>query len=195
MPDTVAVDELYLSKLGLSGLGQTVEIGDHRARIVALTRGIRSFTTSPYVFTSYANAIDYTHFDDGQCTYILARPVPGLSPETLRDAIAASVPDIDVYTREQFAAKTQHYWMFTTGAGMALLIAACLGLVVGGVVVAQTLYATTMEGVGHIRAHLAEHANAGRAQMHGHLGCKPGQVVIPGIGRGRQVQVAQQQLH
>jgi len=146
MPDTVAVDELYLSKLGLTtGLGQTVEIGDHRARIVALTRGIRSFTTSPYIFTSYANAIDYTHFDDGQCTYILARPVPGLSPEALRDAIAASVPDIDVYTREQFAAKTQHYWMFTTGAGMALLIAACLGLVVGGVVVAQTLYATTMD--------------------------------------------------
>jgi putative ABC transport system permease protein len=35
--------------------------------------------------------------------------------------------------------------MFTTGAGMALLIAACLGLVVGVVVVAQTLYATTMD--------------------------------------------------
>jgi putative ABC transport system permease protein len=35
--------------------------------------------------------------------------------------------------------------MFTTGAGMALLIAAALGLVVGVVVVAQTLYATTMD--------------------------------------------------
>jgi putative ABC transport system permease protein len=35
--------------------------------------------------------------------------------------------------------------MFTTGAGMALVIAACLGLVVGGVVVAQPLYATTMD--------------------------------------------------
>jgi putative ABC transport system permease protein len=38
--------------------------------------------------------------------------------------------------------------MFTTGAGVAVLLAAILGLVVGVVVVAQTIYATTMD---HIR--------------------------------------------
>jgi putative ABC transport system permease protein len=43
---------------------------------------------------------------------------------------------------------TRFYWMFTTGAGVAVLIAAVLGLVVGFVVVAQTIYATTMD---HIR--------------------------------------------
>jgi len=43
---------------------------------------------------------------------------------------------------------TTFYWMFTTGAGVAVLIAAVLGLVVGFVVVAQTIYATTMD---HIR--------------------------------------------
>ena len=145
LPDTVAVDAQYLGKLGVSGLGQSVEIGDRRARIVALTTGIRSFTTSPYVFTSYENACKYTKMATGECTYVLVRPIPGVSPEALRDAIKARVPDVDVFTREEFAGKTRHYWMFTTGAGMALLIAASLGLVVGGVVVAQTLYATTMD--------------------------------------------------
>ena len=43
---------------------------------------------------------------------------------------------------------TRHYWMFTTGAGMAVLMAAVLGLIVGVAVVAQTIYATTMD---HIR--------------------------------------------
>jgi len=43
---------------------------------------------------------------------------------------------------------TQVYWMFTTGAGIAVLLAALLGLVVGVVVVAQTIYATTVD---HIR--------------------------------------------
>jgi putative ABC transport system permease protein len=38
--------------------------------------------------------------------------------------------------------------MFTTGAGVAVLLAALLGLVVGVVVVAQTIYATTMD---HLR--------------------------------------------
>ena len=40
---------------------------------------------------------------------------------------------------------TQIYWMFTTGAGVAVLLAAALGLIVGFVVVAQTIYATTMD--------------------------------------------------
>ena len=146
LPDSVAVDTLYLDKLGLTGaIGERAEIGDRRARIMALTSGIRSFTTSPYVFTSFDNALKYTTLLKGQCTYVLVRPAPGVATPTLRDAILAIVPDVDVFTREDFAQKTQYYWMFTTGAGMALLIAASLGLVVGGVVVAQTLYATTMD--------------------------------------------------
>ena len=145
LPDAVAVDELYLGKLGIAGLGDHVEIGDRRARVVALTRGIRSFTTSPYIFASFANAQKYALVPEDRCTYVLVRPAPGVATTALRDAIRASVPDVDVFTREEFAGKTQYYWMFTTGAGMALLIAASLGLVVGGVVVAQTLYATTMD--------------------------------------------------
>lgn len=43
---------------------------------------------------------------------------------------------------------TRFYWLFTTGAGLAVLLAALLGLVVGIVVVAQTIYATTMD---HLR--------------------------------------------
>lgn len=145
LPDTVAVDRLYFRKLGIAGVGEAVEIGDRRARVVAETTGVRSFTTSPYIFTSYENALRYTGMADGECTYVLVRPVPGVSAEALRQAIHRDVRDVDVFTREEFAGKTRHYWMFTTGAGMALLIAASLGLVVGGVVVAQTLYATTMD--------------------------------------------------
>jgi putative ABC transport system permease protein len=143
--DTVIIDELYMKKLGITELGQTAEISERRARVVGLTRGIRSFTTSPYIFTSFANALSFTHLKPDQLTYVLILAEPGVDPKTLRAAIAAQVDDVDVFTREEFAQKTQFYWMFTTGAGMALLIAAALGLVVGGVVVAQTLYATTMD--------------------------------------------------
>ena len=56
--------------------------------------------------------------------------------------------DVDVVTNREFSRMTQFYWMFTTGAGVAVLLAALLGLVVGFVVVAQTIYATTMD---HLR--------------------------------------------
>jgi putative ABC transport system permease protein len=40
---------------------------------------------------------------------------------------------------------TAQYWLLTTGAGLALLVGAGLGIVVGIAIVAQTLYAATVE--------------------------------------------------
>src|SRR5262252_6049956 len=59
--DSVLVDELYREKLGVREIGDRVEIGDHRARVVGFTRGIRSFTTSPFVYATFKNSLDYTN--------------------------------------------------------------------------------------------------------------------------------------
>jgi putative ABC transport system permease protein len=143
--DNVFIDEIYQAKLGVSRRGQIVEIGGRRARIVGFTRGIRSFTTSPYVFTSIKNAQLYANVAADQTVFLLVKTVPGVSPEALRAALAPRLHDVDIRTTREFSRMTQRYWMFTTGAGVAVLLAALLGLVVGIVIVAQTIYATTMD--------------------------------------------------
>lgn len=145
LTDTVVIDEAYKGKLGVTGIGDQVEINGHRARVAAFTRGIRSFTTSPYIFCALPIAQTINGLREDRYTYAVVRTVPGRDMETVKRALLARVNGVDVYTREEFSRKTQEYWMFTTGAGIALLIAAALGLVVGVVVVAQTLYATTMD--------------------------------------------------
>ncbi len=40
---------------------------------------------------------------------------------------------------------TRDYWLFSTGAGVTVIVAAILGLIVGVVVVAQTIYASTVD--------------------------------------------------
>jgi putative ABC transport system permease protein len=147
-PDAVILDELYKEKLGVTRVGEVFEIGGYRARVVGFTRGIRSFTTSPYVFTSFKNAQDFTGLREDQTLFILVKLAPGANREQVRRALLARVADVDVLTSAQFSRMTTFYWMFTTGAGVAVLIAAALGLIVGFVVVAQTIYATTMD---HIR--------------------------------------------
>jgi len=147
-PDAVILDELYKQKLGVTRVGELFEINGHRARVVGFTRGIRSFTTSPYVFTTFKNAQDYTGLHEDQTMFILVKVAPGADWRQIRTDILANVKDVDVYTKAQFSHMTTFYWMFTTGAGVAVLIAAVLGLVVGFVVVAQTIYATTVD---HIR--------------------------------------------
>src|SRR5690349_8983946 len=42
LPDSVIIDEAYRDKLGVTRIGDTVEINDHRARVVGFTRDIRS---------------------------------------------------------------------------------------------------------------------------------------------------------
>jgi len=147
-PDAVIMDELYKQKLGVTHTGEVFEIGGYRARVVGFTRGIRSFTTSPYVFTSFKNAQNYTRLREDQTYFILVRVAPGADWKQVRSDILQNVTDVEVFTTAQFSRMTTFYWMFTTGAGVAVLIAAVLGLVVGFVVVAQTIYATTVD---HIR--------------------------------------------
>src|SRR5262249_1937307 len=146
--DNVFIGELYKEKLGVTHLGQVVEIRGHRARVVGFTRGIRSFTTSPYVFTSFKNAQDFANVPEDQTIFILVKAAEGVSLDALRQRLLGTLRDVDIRTGPEFSRMTQFYWMFTTGAGVAVLLAAVLGLVVGVVIVAQTIYATTMD---HIR--------------------------------------------
>jgi putative ABC transport system permease protein len=147
-PNAVIVDRIYVAKLGAAALGSPAEVNGYRAHVVGFTQGIHAFTTSPYVFTTFKNALDYTGFDDDQVNFVLVKAAPGVDVKRLKADLQARLPDNDVYETAEFSAMTRHYWMFTTGAGVAVLMAAVLGLIVGIAVVAQTIYATTMD---HIR--------------------------------------------
>ena len=143
--DAVIIDKLYAKKLGVAAIGATVEINSRRARVVGFTEGIRTFTQSPYVFTTHTNAQRFTLFRPDQTTYMLVTLAPGADRDTVRAALQARLGRVDVWPAEAFARQAQQYWLVTTGAGSALLLAALLGLVVGIVIVGQTLYATTVD--------------------------------------------------
>jgi putative ABC transport system permease protein len=147
MADAVIVDRLFLDKLGIGKLGDTVEINNRRARLVGISHGIRTFTQSPYVFTSHHRAQAYTFFRPDQTTYLLVKLEAGADRDAVQAALAERLAPAKVWTREAFARQTQRYWLISTGAGSALLLAASLGLVVGVVIVGQTLYATTVDRI------------------------------------------------
>ena len=55
-PDGILVDVYDAARLGDCRIGDVREINGQRARIVGMTRGIVSFTTNPYVFTTLDRA-------------------------------------------------------------------------------------------------------------------------------------------
>lgn len=146
--DGVIVDKTYLRELGVSGRGDTAEIEGHKARIVALTANIRAFTTTPYVFTTLDRARTYIGLGAGEATHFLVRTTPGVDRAATRALLASRLlPASEVLTRAEFISRSRNHWLFSTGAGFALIAGAILGLVVGTVIVAQTLYASTKDHI------------------------------------------------
>jgi putative ABC transport system permease protein len=61
--------------------------------------------------------------------------------------IARRLPYNDVYRRDDWARRSRSYWVVSTGLGMNMGITVFLGILVGIVVVAQTLYTSAVEHV------------------------------------------------
>jgi putative ABC transport system permease protein len=145
VPGAVAVDRSYLGRLGISGIGVSAEINDRKVEVRALTDGIRYFTTTPYVFTLLDRVRSYTRTAPTKATYFLVRATLGTDIEGLRNRLKADIPDVEVLTPSEFRDRSRSFWLFGTGAGAALLAGALLGLIVGTVIVAQTLYSSTKD--------------------------------------------------
>jgi putative ABC transport system permease protein len=143
-PNAVIVDALYAAQLGVERLGQEVEICERKAVIRGISRDVRTFTAAPFIFVSLKSAYRYEpRLRPDEVTYVLARGSGDLSCDELRDRIVRSVPSVDVLTKREFAIRTMKYWMLETGAGIMAITTAILGLIVGSVVVSQSLYAMT----------------------------------------------------
>jgi putative ABC transport system permease protein len=144
-PDAIAVDRTYLSELGITGIGDTAQIATGRVRVRALTDGIRSFTQSPYVYTTLARARSLLGADSEKTTFFLVQLEPGADVEAVRQDLSKRLDGAEVLTKEEFQDRSLKQWLFRTGAGVALIGGALLGILVGTVIVAQTLYSSTKD--------------------------------------------------
>jgi len=147
----VGVDRSYLAELGVEGVGSHagIEFGpnSHSLRVKALTEGIRSFTQAPYVFTTNDRAREFFGVPDDQSTFFLVKAAPQADPARIQREIAARLPDLEVLTRAEFRQRSIFHWLFRTGVGLALIFGTILGVVIGAVIVAQTLYSAALDHI------------------------------------------------
>jgi len=144
-PGAIVVDRTEYAKLKIDRVGHVTEIAGTRAEVVALTSGIRSFTTSPIVFTDLRTARSYLpQFGDEPVTYVLVKLAPGADRLAVQARIEA-LPHLAAYTTPQMSTRTRTYWSERTGVGAGFFTTAVLGVIVGFVVVGQILYSGTLQ--------------------------------------------------
>jgi putative ABC transport system permease protein len=144
-PGAVAMDESDLEGLGLTGIGDTAEIFNHRIRIVGLIKGgkLKSIAT-PYLWCSLDTAqMVLSDLEPNETVFILARCAHPEAAPLVAQRLRDRYPDMSTFTSQEFSQRTQHHWLTTTRAGIATGWAAALGLMVGLAITSQTLYAAT----------------------------------------------------
>ncbi len=160
-PNTVAIDRSYFNDLGVSQLDDHAELNGTNVKLVAITKRVRSFTTLPFVFTSLEEARRLAGANQDQATYQRVTLLPGADLETVRKEIETRLPDTEVLSQAEFRTRSQDYWLKQTGAGAALDAGKLLGLIVGIVIVAQTLYSSTKDHINEFATLRALGAGAG----------------------------------
>ena len=144
----LVLDDAATRRHGPFAIGEHREVQGQRLKIIGRSHEALSFTTTPMAFVDYRRAQELNPDDfTGRTTYILVKLEPGADRAAVTAEIARRLPYNDVLTRAQWAEQSRRYWTESTGIGLNMIVTVFLGCLVGVVIVAQTLYTSTMEHI------------------------------------------------
>jgi putative ABC transport system permease protein len=141
------MDESATRRFGPFEVGDYREIIGTRFKIIGKTSEAQSFTTAPVAFMDFSNAQERLETLRNKTHYVLVKVAPGSDVQQVAAGLRRILPYNDVYTKDEWAARSRRYWVVSTGLGMNMGITVFLGVLVGIVVVAQTLYTSAVEHV------------------------------------------------
>lgn len=179
----MVLDDSAKKRWGAFAVNDYREVLGRRLKIIGRTVDAKSFTTTPLTFMDLRLAQSLSESElRGNTTYILVKLAPGAGVEAVRAEIQRRLPYNDVFTKAEWAKRSRSYWIDSTGLGLNMYITVFLGCLVGIVVVAQTLYTSTME---HIREFGTVKAiGGGNADIYRILGKQATIAAIAGFGLG-----------
>jgi putative ABC transport system permease protein len=142
-PNSIVIDEGEFDRLGITKVGDTAEILGKRVRVVGTVTGLRSLA-GPYLFCSLDTSRYILRPPPDQCTFILAKCYNKEDAPRVVEKLKAFPRKLGPFTTDDFSYHSRKHWLTKTKAGIALGLAAALGLLVGAVVTSQTLYSATV---------------------------------------------------
>jgi putative ABC transport system permease protein len=151
MPHAVVIDELGVKKLGGVKVGDSFEINDQQARIVAICEAARSFLGQPYIYTTYDRALEFAPPQRKMLSFILVKPKSNVS----HDALVAKIKQetgLNAFTQHTLFWDTIWWYIKNTGIPVAIGTTVLLGFIVGLAISAQTFYSFILENIRHLAA-------------------------------------------
>jgi len=148
-PDAAIIDEagyrFFFPNQPLE-LGRTLEMNDHRVRLVGICDASAPFTTLPVVYTRYSQALGYVGRERNLLSFVLVKPGPNAPIGELAKRITQAT-GLKAMSGDQFGWATIMYFVRNTGIPINFGITVMIALIVGTVVAGQTFYIFTIENL------------------------------------------------
>ena len=148
-PDAAIIDEagyrFFFPNQPLE-LGRTLEMNDHRVRLVGICDASAPFTTLPVVYTRYSQALGYVGRERNLLSFVLVKPEPNAPIGELAKHITQAT-GLKAMSGDQFGWATIMYFIRNTGIPINFGITVMIALIVGTVVAGQTFYIFTIENL------------------------------------------------
>jgi len=148
-PDSVVIDKagyVLLFPQEPLRLDRTLEMNDHLVRIVGISDASPPFQSLPVMHTRYSEGINFVGRERAQLSFIIVRPVPGVTPEELIPRIQTQT-GLRARTTKEFMWDCIRYYLENTGIPVNFGITIGVALVVGTVVAGQTFYLFTVDNL------------------------------------------------
>ena len=129
-------------------IGDVVELNDHRATVVGLSRLAATFQSQPVVHTTYARAKAFVPAERKLLTFILVKVRAGEDPAAVAARIQAAT-GLAAYSWDAFREKTVRYFLKNTGILINFGLSITLAFLIGAAIAGQTFYAFTLENLRH----------------------------------------------
>jgi len=129
-------------------IGDVVELNDHRATVVGLSRLAATFQSQPVVHTTYARAKAFVPAERKLLTFILVKVRAGADPAAVAARIQAAT-GLAAYSWDAFREKTVRYFLKNTGILINFGLSITLAFLIGAAIAGQTFYAFTLENLRH----------------------------------------------
>jgi putative ABC transport system permease protein len=147
-------DAIFLDRFGYSyffpgqdfKLGAELELNDRRARVAGIIDSSAPFVTFPVIYTRYSLALTYAGQERNTLSLILAHPQDDVTPEELATRIREKT-SLTAMSSEAFAWQTIWFYVKNTGIPVNFGVIIVVGILVGTVVAAQTLYLFTLDNL------------------------------------------------
>lgn len=125
--------------------GDRVEVNGNAIIVAGFFEGMDPHSPYYYLYANIDDARGMTGFPQDRVTYVAVGLQPGASADDVKQRLAARLPDVTVLSRQGLHDAEIHYFLARNPVGIVFGMGTTIAAVIGGAIVAVTLYSTVID--------------------------------------------------